>query len=154
MKKAPVVLVIILVVAAIAILVDFTPKNSNAVAFTDAPVYTKSKDALKYAQFEHMDSNHDGVVTKNEMVAKLVAKHERREDAKTIQEYKASSKESTQEHEMKLAFTQSLNPTDRKLIEGLSFNEAKRAIHLSNNIKAEALRLSTRDKVLYIRNQI
>lgn len=154
MKGAPVVLIVILIVLGFSLFVDLKPKNVNAVAFTDAPLYTKSENPLDYAHLEHYDTNRDGVVTKKELAARLIAKDEYRKDAKTIHEYMAKTKELQFDHDLKLAFAKSLNPMDRKLVEGLSFNEAKKAIHLPNKIKAQALRLEIREKALYIQKHI
>jgi hypothetical protein len=154
MKKIPVVLIILAIVLAVCTILDFRPKNTNAVVFTEEPVYTKKAHPLKYAHYEFLDADHDGIITKNEMVAGLNAKHEYRKDAKDIQEFKAKNNELKSEHKIKLEFTKSLDARDRNLIEGLSFKEAKKAIHLPNEVKANAMRMNTTDKILYLQNQI
>lgn len=156
MEKTPVVLVLVVLLLGYSFWHDYGPSEVHGNLLSEEPLFFERHHPLEYAQYKNYDLNHDGVVTEREISEGLglIEKTEAMKNIQSIQEYKATSKELATKGEIKSVFVASLGPADRKLIEGLGFEEAKHAVNLPPEFKKRALQLPFKEKISYLKKAI
>lgn len=102
-----------------------TPSNDANLIMVE-----KSKDEKHYNKNAHLDANLDGLITNAEI--------------NRVQEYSVSSED--------FDFVESLDYRDRKLLNGLKFEVAKKAIYLSDEAKEKLISMSDIDRITVINN--